>query len=146
MRCGFSMTSNRAVQTRARKGGAATEARVEVIPFPTQRRQPIERAVVLVVSAGFGTGDLMSRLSGVAVAGPSDLTPTRIGEWAPDLVVSALIAGSHDALDIARALQSAGYRGRYRVVTTPLPHPALVLDELRVAGPGIDIDFMDWPI
>ena len=57
---------------------------------------------------------------------------------APETVLSPLIAGAHDALEIARHLRRLGYAGEYRIIAPNLPDYALVRAEIGAVAPRID--------
>ena len=57
----------------------------------------------------------------------------------PVLVLSPLMWLSFDCVDLALALQSSGYEGRFRVMSPPLPKPDLILSELAAAGPSLQV-------
>ena len=84
-------------------------------------------------------------VDGMTFADIADLTPALLARLAPDVVLSPLVIGHQDATDLADLLLQAGFRGRYRVVVGALPHPALVLADLRAAAPGLDIDLFPLP-
>ncbi|MGV8986229.1 MAG: hypothetical protein ACOH2H_08100 [Cypionkella sp.] len=65
-----------------------------------------------------------------------DLTPAEFAELAPTTVVMLLFSGAQDALLMVEALESLGFRGNIFVIAPPLPRPAVVERELRLAGPG----------
>lgn len=77
-------------------------------------------------------------IAGFAFAEPEAVGPALLQDV--DLVLSALMDDGFDALDVARRLRAAGYRGRYRAITVPLPDPAAVLAEVRAEAPGLDFD------
>jgi hypothetical protein len=60
----------------------------------------------------------------------------------PGVVLSPLMCTTFDCLDLAQALQSAGYRGRYRIMSPKLPDPGIVLAETRGMCPGLDVEFI----
>lgn len=62
---------------------------------------------------------------------------------APGRVACPLIAAGFDALDLVARLVGLGYRARMTVLCPPLPNRALVLRELRAAGPRLRIDLVE---
>lgn len=67
-----------------------------------------------------------------------DLSGEMIHDIQPDVVLSALVADSFDALDLAALLVGAGFVGSYRAVAGSLPDPELVIREVRAICPGLD--------
>ncbi|TCO69734.1 hypothetical protein [Rhodovulum euryhalinum] len=61
--------------------------------------------------------------------------------WA-EYVVSPLVSDQFDALDLAAQLSLAGYRGRYVVVTPPLPAPNVIRQELEQLCPGLKVELI----
>ncbi len=80
------------------------------------------------------------RIEGFRFAAFDELSADLLRDARPDLVLSALMGESFDALDLARRLDELGFRGRYRALTNPLPRPDDVRDEVRAAAPGLDFD------
>lgn len=83
-------------------------------------------------------GRRLPTLAGFAFIEPEAIAAATLKEV--DLVLSALMDDGFDALDVARRLAKAGFRGRYRAVTVPLPDPGAVLAEVRAEAPGLDFD------
>jgi hypothetical protein len=71
-----------------------------------------------------------------------ELTPEMIVAIAPNLVVSPLVAISFDCIDLAVLLQEAGFNGRYRALSRPIPNPRLVRREINDLCPDVDFDLM----
>ncbi len=59
-----------------------------------------------------------------------------------DAVISPLFWRGGDGIETARLLERMGFRNSYRIVTPVLPRPDIVLREIRVACPAIDIDLI----
>ncbi|MGC9370138.1 MAG: hypothetical protein ACP5DX_11420 [Paracoccaceae bacterium] len=64
-----------------------------------------------------------------------------LAPWA-DCVVSPLVAEQFDALDLARELDAAGYRGQYFIIAPPLPRPDLIRRELAAIAPQVEIELL----
>lgn len=79
---------------------------------------------------------------GYRFASLAELDGALLREIAPQMVLSALIGDSFDALEVARHLSCLGYAGPYRVLSPQLPSPGLVLSEIRAAAPGLDVDLL----
>ena len=69
-----------------------------------------------------------------------DLTDDLILAVAPDLILSALMGDDYDVIELARRLEFLGYLGRYRALTTGLPNPRVVVNEVRATAPHVDFD------
>jgi hypothetical protein len=61
---------------------------------------------------------------------------------APNLIMSPLVAGPYDALDIASYLTVAGYQGAYQAVVRRLPNTRLVEREIALACPGLNFSIV----
>ncbi|MFV2003545.1 MAG: hypothetical protein ACC619_11260 [Paracoccaceae bacterium] len=60
----------------------------------------------------------------------------------PDLVVSPLFWATFDCVELAQALQDAGFNGRYRVLAAGLPDPKMVLADVRTLCPQLDVNII----
>ncbi len=79
-------------------------------------------------------------IDGFHFVGLQDVTADLLSTLRPDVVLSALMAESFDALDLARRLSGLGYCGLYRALTNDLPNPSAIVAEVRACAPGIDFD------
>jgi len=68
-----------------------------------------------------------------------------IARLQPDVVLSPLFSPDHDILDLARALDKAGYTGPLRAYSCPLPNAALVRAEVRQIWGARDFDILEVP-
>jgi len=66
------------------------------------------------------------------------LSLDQIAQIRPDAILSPLVVGNLDALDIATLLQSSDYKCPYRVIGSVLPSPAMVAAEVATAAPTVD--------
>lgn len=73
----------------------------------------------------------------------ADVTGALLQRLAPDLVLSALMGDDYDVIELARKLAQLDFPGRYRALTSGLPNPQVVLNEVRAAAPQIDFDLYD---
>ena len=78
----------------------------------------------------------------IAYAVVGDLNRALLRRLSPDLVLAPLSTPAFDAFEVARRLARAGYRGPFRAVTLPLPHPDLVRDEVAAVAPDLDFDLV----
>jgi len=76
---------------------------------------------------------------GIETASLGDLEPRVTGPEPPHAVLSPLFWQDGDVLEAARLLWALEFRGPYRIVTPPLPRPAIVEREIRAVSPGLDI-------
>jgi len=80
------------------------------------------------------------QIDGFHFVGLQDVTADLMGRLRPDVVLSALMGESFDALDLARRLSGLGYGGLYRALTNALPNPSAIVSEVRASAPGLDFD------
>lgn len=66
-----------------------------------------------------------------------DLTHNVMEEIQPDTVLSPLLCGTCDAIEVAERLQVLQFKGRYRVVDL-VPFPDLICQEVDAHAPGLD--------
>lgn len=64
------------------------------------------------------------------------------GPDAPDLVLAPLLTPMFDALDLARYLSQAGYRGRYLALVDRLPSANLIRREVEAQSPDLNFDIV----
>lgn len=74
--------------------------------------------------------------------GFADLTVELLRGLKPTLLVAPLVGDGFDAVDVATRLAVAGFRGRFRVVTPPIPVPAVVRADVEEAAGEIDFDLV----
>lgn len=65
-----------------------------------------------------------------------------LSKYKPEIVLSLLIDGKFDALEIAHNLSKAGYDGKYRIMCETLNYPEGVLAEIKAVAPAMDIEFV----
>ena len=76
---------------------------------------------------------------------PADLNAELLDRLKPDYVVSALIGGGVDAMEIAERLTALSFAGAYRAIVSGLPNLSSVRAEIRSAAPEIDFDIYVLP-
>ena len=76
-------------------------------------------------------------------AGIEEVCADMIRVLAPGVILSPLVAGTFDCLDLAQILRDAGYRGAYRAIAPALPAPQLIRHEVGALCPGLDFDLID---
>lgn len=64
-------------------------------------------------------------------------------EIAPQLVLSPLVSGIYDVIDIATALEGLGFQGRYHALVHRLPRRDLIISEMHTACPTIRFDIVE---
>lgn len=78
---------------------------------------------------------LAANQGGIALLTFAGLTPERLADAAPDVVVTPLVGAGHDILDVLALLARAGYAGPVVALTRPMPLPAdMVADIAARAG------------
>lgn len=71
-----------------------------------------------------------------------ELTVATLMASRPAIVISPLVGDGFDAIDVAQRLAAIGFSGGYRAVAEPLPRKDVVLAEVRLAAPGLDVDLL----
>lgn len=77
----------------------------------------------------------------VTVTAFASVTDEYLRRCRPDYVISPLVTRDFDAIELACALDLAGFSGRYRATTGALPDRALIRQEISACCPGLDFDF-----
>lgn len=79
----------------------------------------------------------------IAVVDFSTLDAALLDRFDPHFVVSPILTSGFDILDVAERLWQLRFGGAYRVLTeAQLPNPDLVLREVRLKCPGLDVDIL----
>lgn len=107
--------------------------------------RPVEATVLVVgnLVSWRKSGRKIPILSGFHFAAFHDVTQQMLQTISPDLVLSALTGDDYDVVELARKLAFLGFCGRYRALTSGLPNPHMVLNEVSAAAPQIDFDLFD---
>jgi len=79
-------------------------------------------------------------MTDVHFASPCELGPYLLRSVRPDVILSPLICQANDVIEIAIILQTLGFAGLYRALAADLPHPDIVIAEVRAAAPRVDFD------
>jgi hypothetical protein len=79
-------------------------------------------------------------LDGFRFASFAELDEQHLTDPVPDVVFSALMGESFDAVDVARRLAELGYAGRYRALSNAVPSSDTIRDEIRDVAPDLDFD------
>jgi len=99
---------------------------------------------VLVLGGGIlppdATAPSGQMIEGFHFAAIGDLGPALLYAINPDLILSPLMAGHHDVVDIARRLAELGFQGLYRALAVAVPRPEIILAEVRSVAPSLDFD------
>lgn len=72
----------------------------------------------------------------------AELTPRLLHDLAPSLLISPLMGEGFDAVDVAHRLEAAAFKGRFRVLSPPIPEPEAVQAEIQEAAGRIAVDLM----
>ena len=88
-------------------------------------------------------GRKLPALPGFHFASFHDVTDSMLQFIAPELILSAVMGDDYDVVELARKLGFLGFCGRYRALTSGLPNPAMLLNEVANAAPQIDFDLFD---
>lgn len=103
----------------------------------------VELPVMLVIGDIKGwtrQGRDLPDVPGFHFGGLQDLTSGLLTQMSPDVILSALMGESFDALDVARRLSELDFKGRYRAIATSLPNPRAIMAEVRAIAPELDFD------
>lgn len=60
----------------------------------------------------------------------------------PDMIVSPVFSPRFDCFDLAQLLVYLDFRGAYRAISTQLPRPYVVRNELQAVFPSVDFDIL----
>jgi hypothetical protein len=91
------------------------------------------------------SGRLRGVPAGCAYLDITQLNPFTLRRHAPDLILSPLLSGGFDAVDVAEKLNAARFRGMYRVVADNLPDADIIRSDIRAAAPDLDFDLLVLP-
>jgi len=56
----------------------------------------------------------------------------------PDIVMSPMLCGSFDCIDLAQTLHEIGFIGCYRIIVPHLPNPHIIATEIKSLCPGLE--------
>ena len=103
------------------------------------------RPVILAVgevATWRAAGKALPMDSQIAYADFSSIDSDLLKTLVPDIVLSPLLSRSFDCMDLAQVLDQSGFRGRFRVFTTKLPSPSVIIGEVKAICPNLDFDFI----
>ena len=69
-----------------------------------------------------------------------DVTPDLLARIRPRVIMTSLVSGSFDCIDIAERLDAAGYDGCLQVLTGRIPRPQIVLNEIQTQFPDLSVE------
>jgi len=84
----------------------------------------------------------MALLSDTVFCNIDDLTPAFLKNHQPHIILSPLVTAQFDVIDLAVLLGQLNFDGRFRALTTALPDPDIVLNEVRLECPRLDFDLI----
>lgn len=103
---------------------------------------PFSRPHILDLSSGV-QNDVLAKIIGcssrVTQIRFEDLTPEKLAEHDPSTVMSRVILGRNDCLDVALFLAKQDYQGSYRIYGDFPSNPSVLLADLKSHCPDIDI-------
>ena len=114
----------------------------------TKRAHTENEAIVpIVLSIGDTDGfleqfRLMAADHKVLAVGYNEATPAMIAAVGPAIVVSPLLSPTFDCIDMACVLSEAGFKGKYRAVSRPIPNPRLIKREIAEISKDLDFDIL----
>ncbi|MBV1903798.1 MAG: hypothetical protein KUG58_09205 [Marinosulfonomonas sp.] len=86
------------------------------------------------------TGRALPTGAQIAFMNFSEVSADLLAIIRPNVILSPLLCLSFDCLDLAQILQTAGFRGSYRVFAPDLPDPTVIKAEVSSLGPDLDFD------
>ena len=114
-------------------------------PLAGEGTENAQRPLILAVGdleAWSTTGRALPMDSYITYADFVEVTDALLANLRPDVVLSPLLSGRFDCIDLAQLLLRLGFTGRYRAMTPPLPNPDIVRREIRSLCPGLDFDLL----
>ena len=106
-----------------------------------------EAALPIVLSIGH-SADVSDELKFLAAdhkvlsVGYNEATPSMIAAVGPAIVISPLLSPTFDCIDMACILAEAGFRGKFRAVSRPIPNPRLIKREISEISKDLDFDIL----
>lgn len=85
----------------------------------------------------------VANFNGVTFLSLQDLDETNLDPAVPSVVLSALVADSFDAVDVALRLSQLGYQGPYRALTGPTTDAEAIVTEISLITPDLDFDIIE---
>jgi hypothetical protein len=73
------------------------------------------------------------------------ITQDLLGLVVPEVIISPLLSARFDILDLARLLNSLGYRGALRAYSAPLPNAKVIHSEVKAEFPNLDFAIFEVP-
>ena len=61
---------------------------------------------------------------------------------AAEIVMSTVVFGGNDCVDLAMLLNENSYQGRYAIIVDNVPNPRMLLAELHACSPGLAIEIV----
>lgn len=68
-----------------------------------------------------------------------DVTAELIASLEPEFILSPLVSGTFDCLDLAQVLHEIGFLGRFRILVPHLPNPRIITAEIKSLCPQLDL-------
>ncbi|WP_417807743.1 hypothetical protein [Thioclava sp.] len=73
------------------------------------------------------------------------ITTDLLGSVAPEIILAPLLSTRFDILDLARLLNTLGYRGALRAYCAPLPNTKVIRSEVKAEFPNLDFTIFEVP-
>jgi len=105
--------------------------------------EPLPKTLVIGDFSAFTDAEKsLPEIDGFVFAAAEDLVPSLVRKIAPEMILSSIVSGTMDVIEIARKLAQMKYAGAYRVLARHLPRPELVIQEVKLVAPDIDFDLI----
>lgn len=113
-------------------------------PGPVAQGSAEARILFVTHLRGSGDGALHERFGpDIDIVDFEAVTADLMERFQPHFVVSPILTSRFDILDLGQKLWQLRFAGAYRVLTdAPLPNPEIVLREVRLHCPGLDVDIL----
>ncbi len=113
----------------------------------TSGYRPTFAGLILVVEAQFTLRMMFPEIAPdrMVTTDLAGLDRSLIERVQPSCVVTPLVGGGFDVLDVAARLSSAGYCGTLYTLTPHLPRPRLVAAEVHGIAPFLEFEMIELP-
>ncbi len=105
-------------------------------------KDPAGHVVLVVGESGADPREMQSAEDHFSFLPIDQVDAALIQTLQPDIVLSPLLTGGFDCIDLAQILAEAGFQGAYRAVAPDLPSPFVIQREIRALCPMLDFDLV----
>ena len=125
----------------------ATQFKDSDLQIATRSEDSLSARILVIGNLGRWTseGRITSALRDFDFLELDAVSTERLAEFAPDIILSPLVADDFDVIDVVDKLTACGFQGRYRVIAEDLPDQDLIRREVRGHAPTLDFDLLLMP-